>query len=259
MKRDILWIVFYILGGVVLIFILSPILSIILSSSPKVLWETIREQEVYKAIWLTLYASLISTAVAFLFGIPLAYLLARKGFFGKGFIEGIIDIPIVIPHIGAGVALLTTFSQDTLFGKIFSLIGIRFVGEVPGIILAMMFVSIPFLIDSAKEGFLKVGERLEKVSRTLGASPFQTFWKISLPLAKRDILSGLVLMWSRGISEFGAVVILTYHPKTCPVLIWQRFESFGISSARPVSALLIIICLLVFTILRIRIKRWGLR
>jgi len=86
--------------------------------------------------------------------------------------------------------------------------GIDFVDSTAGIVIAMLFVSIPFLIDSAKEGFRKVDVRLEKVSRTLGASPWQSFFKVSLPLAWRSIVAGNIMMWARGISEFGAIIIL---------------------------------------------------
>ena len=110
--------------------------------------------------------------------------------------------------------------------------------------------SIPFLIDSAKEGFRKVDVRLEKVARTLGASPWQVFLRISFPLAWRSILTGNIMMWARGISEFGAVIILTYHPMIAPVMVFERFEAFGLDYARPVAVLLIIVSVLVFITLR---------
>ena len=114
----------------------------------------------------------------------------------------------------------------------------------------MLFVSVPFLVDSAKDGFKGVDPRLEKVARTLGASPGQTFLRVSLPLAWRSILSGSVMMWARGISEFGAVLIIAYHPMIAPILVWERFESYGLDYSRPVAVLLILVCLIVFIILR---------
>jgi molybdate/tungstate transport system permease protein len=89
------------------------------------------------------------------------------------------------------------------------------------------------------------------VARTLGASPWQTFWRVSFPLAWRSILSGMILMWARGLSEFGAVVILAYHPMIAPVLLYERFESFGLTYARPVAAIVIVICLVAFVVLRL--------
>ncbi|GAI43380.1 unnamed protein product, partial [marine sediment metagenome] len=134
-------------------------------------------------------------------------------------------------------------------------IGLDFVDSTAGIVIAMLFVSIPFLIDSAKEGFKKVDVRLEKVSRTLGASPWQAFFRISLPLAWRSILAGSIMMWARGISEFGAVIILAYHPMIASTLIFERFESYGLAYSQPVAVLLIIICLLVFIGLRTIVYR----
>ncbi len=91
--------------------------------------------------------------------------------------------------------------------------------------LQWLFLSAPFLINSAKDGFRKVDVKLEKVARTLGASPISVFFRITIPNAKKDIINGALMMWSRGLGEFGAVVILVYHPMTTPVLIFDRFNS----------------------------------
>jgi molybdate/tungstate transport system permease protein len=205
---------------------------------------------------LTIYAALIATLIGLFLGVPLAYLLARHQFRGKRFLEGLIDVPIVIPHSAAGVALLFVFGQQFFLGKVFSQIGISFVDNIAGVVIAMMFVSIPFLIDSARDGFKSVDPRLEKVSRTLGASPWQSFFKISLPLAWRSIFSGSVMMWARGMSEFGAILILAYHvpflgehPMVAPILVADRFN-LGLDYARPVTALVILISLIVFIVLR---------
>jgi molybdate/tungstate transport system permease protein len=114
----------------------------------------------------------------------------------------------------------------------------------------MAFVSLPFLVNAAREGFTAVPQRMEKVARTLGASPSRVFFTISLPLAWRAILSGMVLMWARGISEFGAVIIIAYHPTTTPVLVFQRFNDHGLASARVAAVVLILVCVVGFTLLR---------
>ena len=252
-------IVFLLLGLVILLFIFIPLSKMIVSSSPGELLDTLRQGDVTAAIGLSLYTALLATAVGFLLGIPLAYLLARHDFPGKRIIEGLIDLPIVVPHTAAGIALLFVFGQHFFLGKVFHALGIDFVGEIAGIVIAMLFVSIPFLVNSAKEGFKKVDVRLEKVARSLGASPWQTFFGISLPLARGSILSGTLMMWARGISEFGAVLILTYIPMVAPILVYQRFESFGLDYAQPVAVLLILVCLTVFVILRVIARRWETR
>ena len=241
---------FILLGLLILLFVFVPLLKMIVSADPGVLWETLLDAQVRDAIWLTIYTALIATIVGLVLGVPLAYILARYSFPGRRIVEGIIDVPIVVPHSAAGIALLFIFGQRFLVGKAFHSIGIDFVGAVPGIVIAMLFVSVPFLVDSAKEGFKSVDPRLEKVARTLGASPRQTFFHVSLPLAWRSIISGSVMMWARGLSEFGAVLILAYHPMIAPILVWERFESFGLEYSRPVAVLLILISLVVFVTLR---------
>jgi len=246
---------FILLGLIIFLFIIVPLGKMIAASDPKILFNTLFDPEVRGAIWLSLYAALIATAVGFVLGIPLAYLLARTDFPGKNLVEGLIDVPIVIPHTAAGIALLFVFGRHFFTGKVFHTIGVDFVDSTAGIVIAMLFVSIPFLIDSAKEGFKKVDVRLEKVSRTLGASPWQAFFRISFPLAWRSILSGTIMMWARGISEFGAVIILAYHPMIAPTLILERFETYGLVYSQPVAAILIILCLFVFIGLRTIVHR----
>jgi len=243
-------IAFIILGAIIVLFIAVPLGKMILGSDPRILLETITDGQVISSIWLTLYAAFIATVVGCILGVPLAYLLARHEFRGKRLLEGLIDIPIVVPHTAAGIALLFVFGRSFWVGGAFDKIGIQFVDSIAGIIIAMLFVSVPFLINSAKEGFNKVDVRLEKVARSMGATAWQTFYKISLPLAWRSIIAGNIMMWARGISEFGAVIILTYYPMTAPTLIYQRFETMGISYSQPVAALLIMVCIIAFIVLR---------
>jgi molybdate/tungstate transport system permease protein len=248
---------FFLLGLVIFLFIIIPLGKMIFSSvsDAETLWNTALDPEVRGAIGLTLYTALLATVIGFVLGVPLAYLLARHNFPGKRLVEGFIDVPIVVPHTAAGIALLFVFGRRFFWGEAFHSIGIEFVDSTAGIVLAMLFVSIPFLIDSAKEGFKKVDVRLEKVARTLGASPWQTFFRVSFPLAWRSILSGNIMMWARGISEFGAVIILAYHPMIAPVLVYERFETYGLNYARPIAVLIILVSVLVFIVLRMVIYR----
>ncbi len=242
---------FSFLGAMLVLFIAWPLLRTILATSPSVLWQTLLDDEVRNAILLTGYASLIATSLAFVTGVPLAYTLARTEFPGKKLVSGLINLPIVVPHSAAGIALLMVFGKYGPMGELLGRVGVKFVSATPGIVIAMLFVSLSFLVNAAREGFESVNPHLERVARTLGASPWTTFWRVSFPLAWRSILSGLVLMWARGLSEFGAVVILAYHPMVSPVLIYERFESYGLKYARPVATLMILICLLIFVVLQL--------
>lgn len=238
------------LSGIVLLFIIGPLLGMFLATTPYQVFETSKDPEVQRSIWLTLWISIAATLVFALGGIPLAYLLARKDFFMKKVILGIIDLPIVIPHSAAGIAVLGFISRDTAIGKFGSMVGLDFVGAPAGIAIAMAFVSIPFLVNAARDGFMAVPVRYEQAALNLGASPARVFFTISLPLAWRNVVSGLILMFARGMSEFGAVIIIAYHPMVAPVLIWERFNSFGLGYARPVAVLFITVSLIFFIVLR---------
>ena len=203
---------------------------------------------VYHSIWLSVYASGIAAFSAFLFGTPLAYILARKDFPGKTLMARIIDLPMVIPHIAAGIMLYGIFNRSGMVGGLVDEF-LLFEDALPGIVVAMLFVSLPFFVNSAREGFESVNPRLEHVSRTLGQTPWRTFFKVSFPLASSHLLTGAILSWARGISEYAAVAIIAYYPKTAPITIRDRFTAYGLSSSRPATILLVTICLITFILL----------
>lgn len=247
--------IFAALGGLVLLFIIAPLAGLALHSTSSELADTARDAEFRASVWLTIWASMTATLVMSLAAIPFAYILARRNFPLKGIVLAIIDLPIVIPHSAAGIAILGIVSKETFFGAAADKLGITFVGGVLGTITAMAFVSLPFLINAARDGFEAVPERLEKAALNLGASPFRVFVTISLPLAWRAILSGLIMMWARGMSEFGAIVFIAYQPMVTPVLIWERFGAFGLDYARPAAVLLLAICLTFFAAFRLLASR----
>ncbi|MHC4175206.1 MAG: molybdenum ABC transporter permease, partial [Planctomycetota bacterium] len=174
-KYEPLSLLFAALSGVVLLFIIAPLISMFVSCSLPELAETAKDQEVRSSVWLTLWTSMAATTLFAFAAIPFSYLLARKDFPLKGFVTGIIDLPIVIPHSAAGIALLSVVSRNALLGKAAAKMGFSFVGSSAGIMAAMAFVSIPYLINSARDGFLAVPERLEKSALSLGASPLRVF------------------------------------------------------------------------------------
>ncbi len=237
---------FAVLGVVLVLFILLPLLKLVFLSDKQALWQTLADSDTIRSIWLTIYAALIAVGIGFVLGVPLAYIFARYQFPGKSIIEGLLDLPVVVPHSAAGIALLFIFGSNFLVGKGFKAIGVEFVDTVAGIVIAMLFVSVPILISSAKQSFRKVDVRLEQVARTLGASPWQAFTRVTFPLAWRSILAGSLMMWARAMSEFGAVIILTYHPTIAPVLIYERFETYGLAPAVSVAAIMITISAVVF-------------
>ncbi len=239
-----------ILASLVLLFILAPLTGMFLHTGGAELLETVNDKEVQASIWLTLWVAFTATFVFALGSIPLAWLLARKDFPLKKIVQGIIDLPVVLPHTAAGLAVLGFISRDGFLGKAAGAVGLTLINNPAGIALAMAFVSVPFLINSARDGFAAVPERLEKAALTLGATRSRVFFTVSLPIAWRSVMTGFVMMFARGMSEFGAVVIVAYHPMIAPVLIYERFSSFGLNYARPASVLFILVALAVFITLR---------
>ncbi|HUW60103.1 MAG TPA: ABC transporter permease [Candidatus Bathyarchaeia archaeon] len=249
-KLEPLDLVFSFLGGLVLLFLVAPLVGMVLDSSGHELVRAGMDSEVQRSIWLTLWTSMAGTLVLAIAAVPFAYLLARKEFLLKTLVTAVVNLPIVIPHSAAGIALLGFMSRDSFVGGAGEKIGIQFVGGAAGIMAAMAFVSVPFLITAARDGFAMVPERLEKAAMTLGASPARVFFTVSLPLAWRAVVSGVILMWARGLSEFGAVAIIAYHPIVTPVLIYERFGAFGLKYARPVAVIFLAICLVFFVAFR---------
>lgn len=240
--------------ALILLFIIAPIVGMVIKTPLPRLFETIEDVEVRNSILLTVISSIIATVLIAVISLPAAWMLARKSFPLKRLILGIIDLPVVIPHTAAGIALLGVVSRESALGQFASSFGVNFIGHPAGIIMAMAFVSLPFFINSAREGFASVPQRFENAALNLGISPMKVFLTISVPLASRHIVSGAVMMFARGMSEFGAIVILAYNPMTTPVLIFERFSSFGLQYARPVALLFIIISIALFLLMRLLTK-----
>lgn len=238
-------------GVVLCILVVLPLIGLFGQTGAGGLRDAVQDGEVMRSLVLTLGAALVATAIALFFGIPFAYLLARQPFPGRGVVESVIDLPVVLPHTAAGIALLTVYGQEGIAGRLLAPLGIVFTDSFAGIVAAMLFVSLPFLIGAARQAFTAVDARYEGVARTLGASPVKTFATVALPLAWRGVVGGALMMWARGISEFGAVVILAYNPKVVPVLVFERFEGYGLGAALPAAALIALVALVLFTTVRL--------
>jgi molybdate/tungstate transport system permease protein len=242
--------IFTILASLVLLFIIAPLAGMFLDSSFSELKTTVADAEVQRSVWYTLAIAFTATLFFSIGGVPLAWIMARKEFPLKRVVQGIIDLPVVLPHTAAGIALLGFISRDGLLGGAAQKMGILLVNNGAGIALAMAFVSLPFLINAARDGFAAVPERIEKAALTLGATQSRIFFTVSMPLAWRSIISGFVMMFARGMSEFGAVVIIAYYPMIAPVLIYERFNAYGITYARPAAIIFILVALLFFVLFR---------
>ncbi|PWR73598.1 ABC transporter permease [Methanospirillum stamsii] len=237
-----------------------PVLLIILGllvltglqvADPETFIDAILDPSVIDSILLTFTAAACSTLILFAIGTPLAYLLSRQKFPLKSVVEGLIDLPLVIPHTVAGIIVYLLCMRQGLLGLPGSLVGIRFEETIAGIIIAMLFVSVPYYVNTVREGFSRVPVRLEQVARSLGATPGRAFVQISLPLTTRHILTGGLMAWGRGVSEFAAVVMIAYHPMIISTLIYQRFNTGGLYAATAVAFVMVVFSLLLFVFIRI--------
>jgi molybdate/tungstate transport system permease protein len=230
--------------------LLLPIVNLFAVTDASSFFDTLASEGVMKAIMVSIEASLWATGLSLLLGVPLAYYLARDRFPGRSFIEGLIDLPIVMPDIVAGIALLTVFGRMGVLGAGLEDLGMQIVDAFPGIVIAMFFVSAPFTINHAREAFKKVDPKLESVARTLGSSRGGAFFRITLPLSWRGLMTGAIMTWARAVSQFGAILVIAYYPKVATVLIYERYSTFGLQAALPIAVLLTIICLSLFIGLR---------
>jgi molybdate/tungstate transport system permease protein len=239
------------LGAVLILFIVGPLLRLLLMASPASLGQALGDPELRASILLTVGTATVATLTAALLGVPLAYLLARHRFRGRSVVQGLIELPVVIPHPVAGIALLLFLGRRSPVGRALGSIGLEFVSHVPGIVAAMLFVSAPILVSGAREAFRNVDPQLERVARTLGDTGWQAFRRVTLPLAGRGIVAGSILAWARSVSEFGSIVILTYNPKVTSIYIYDRFTAFGLPAAIPAAILLLLVALVVFALVRV--------
>lgn len=240
-------------------FIIFPILHIFITLCAKKLLKTLYDREVWMAILTSFEGACFATLLGCILGVPIAYFLSRYEFIGKRLLESIANLPVVIPHVAVGIALLSFLNERTFLGNIFLKFHITFVDTIYGVVIAMAFVSISYIITSSLIGFNATPRELEMVSRSLGASLPYTFFHIVFPLAMPAIIRGAILAFARSVSEVGALLILAYYPKTAPIIMYERFEQYGLEVAKPVTALVIFFSLLIFFLLLFLSRRLNAR
>ncbi len=237
-------------ASLLLLFLAVPTAGLVGAAGWTGLRRLATDAELRGALVLTISTATVATVLAFAGGTPLAYVLARRRFPGRAFLAALLDLPLLIPHPVAGIALLLVLGRESPLGGLLLDAGIRITGSRVGIVCAMLFVSAPLFVSGARETFARVDARYEAVARTLGDSAWRAFRRVTLPLAARGLLASSVIMWARAVSEFGAIVILTYNPKVASVLSYDRFTSFGLDEALPVAAVLVILALVPLVLLR---------
>lgn len=238
------------MGFFLLLLILLPVLNLLFHSTLQTLISTFNE-DILSALRISFVTAFISTAVIFLFGVPLGFFMARVEFKSKPIIDALIDLPILVPQTAVGIALLVFLGPKTPLGEFFShRFGINFSGSYLGIISCQVFVSMPFLARSAINAFKGVDVKLENVSRSLGAGPMRTFFKVSFPLAMPAVFDGCILSFCRALSEAGSLMVVAYRPSTIPVYLYDVFVQYGTKESIPVCIVFLIIFLWSFVVLK---------
>jgi molybdate/tungstate transport system permease protein len=242
--------IMWLLGGLLLAFIVLPLIRLGATSSITSLHQAAASAQIRDATLLSLQAAAITAGIATLVGVPLAYLLARRAFRGRGTIQALVDLPLAVPHTVAGIALLFLLGRTGWIGGPAGHIGVSFYGSQWGIVAAMLFVSCPFVVNSARVAFEAIDPSIEQAARGLGGTPWHVFRRVTVPLSLRGILTGAVLVYARSISEFGAVVIIAYYPATAPVEIYDLFLQSGLTQSASAAVVLLIVSLATFLVLR---------
>ncbi len=203
--------------------------------------QTYGDPRTQSAVLTSLGTASVSTLIVAVFGVPLAYVLARFRFRLKRLMSALVFLPLVLPPVSAGILLLILYGPNGPIGGLLSSRGIDLVDTASGIVLAQVFVSAPFVVVSARAAFERVDREYEEAAASMGATTWETFRHVSVPMARAGILAGLTLGWMRSLGEFGATVILAYHPYSLPVLNYVDLSSTGLSEALPLALLALIL------------------
>lgn len=220
-------------------------------------WQALREPDMRSAVKLSLLTATSAGLLAMLVAIPSAYALARWQFRGRVVIDALLDIPIVLSPIVVGIALILVFRSAP--GRFIEEHVLRFVFEVPGIILAQFILALALEVRVLKAAFEEIDPRYEQVARFLGCTEWGAFWRVTLPMAKSSLFAAFVLGWCRALGDFGATVTVAgavrNKTETIPVAIYNNLSSVRIAKALGLSVLLTCIALGVLIIVRLVTRR----
>jgi sulfate transport system permease protein len=208
------WVRWLLIGAVALyvgVLILAPIVALVSGAFREGLGaalETLSQPEVLRAFWLTLQISAIVVAVHSVFGVIVAWVMVRDRFPGRKYINGLIDMPFAVSPVVVGYMLLLLFGRNGLFAPLLDALHIRVAFAVPGMILATLFVTLPFMVRELIPILENFGVQQEQAAATLGASGWQTFWRVTLPALRWGFIYGVTLTLARALGEFGAVLVI---------------------------------------------------
>ena len=230
-------------GALLLGFLALPFVALLLRVTPGELLSRLRGPVVLDALRLSFVTSLAATAIVVVLGVPMAYLLATRDFPGKRLVEVLIDLPMVLPPTVAGFALLMAFGRAGLAGRALEAFGISLPFTTTGVVVAQVFMAVPFMIGPARAGFTNLDPRLLDAAATLRARESFTFFHVALPLALPAILAGIAMSGARALGEFGATITfagnLPGSTQTMPLAVYVAFQS-DLDAAVALSVLLLV-------------------
>jgi sulfate transport system permease protein len=212
-------------------------------------WDAVTTPEAQHAFWLTLVMVAIAVPANTIFGVGMALVIARGRVRGKSFLSALIDLPFAVSPVVIGLALILVYGRDGWFGGWLTEHGIRVIFSTPGMVLATIFVSLPFVVREVVPVLREIGTQQEEASRTLGASNWQTFWRITLPAIRWGVAYGVILTTARALGEFGAVSVvsgkLAGQTQTATLLVEDRFQAFDLTGAYAASVVLALLAVAV--------------
>ncbi len=216
-------------------------------------WEAATRPDAVHALWLTVLAAVIAVAANTIFGVLGALLLVRHSFRGRTLLNTIIDLPLSVSPVVIGLALTVVYGRDGWIGGWLTEHGFRVIFAPPGIILATIFISLPFVVREVVPVLREIGTEQEQAALTLGASPFQTFWHITLPAIRAGMIYGVVLTTARALGEFGAVSVvsgrLAGQTETLTLYVEDRFQAFDVIGTYTAAVELAFLALLTLVVL----------
>jgi len=246
-----------IVAGVFTLFLALPVAVLVgRAVAGRALSETLATPVVIEALALSLATTALSLAITAAFGLPLAYLLARRKFRGSWFLEALVDMPIVLPPAVAGLGLLLVFGRRGLLGDP---LGLSIPFTTAAVVMAQVFVAAPFFIRSTRAGIARVERDLEDAGRVDGASELQLFRLVTAPLASTALAAGLVMTWARALGEFGATIMFAGNiegrTQTLPLLVYSEFNAGNLDTSIAAAAILVLAAFGV--LVAVRVFHWG--
>ncbi|MBD0317035.1 MAG: sulfate ABC transporter permease subunit CysW [Thermoleophilia bacterium] len=211
-------------------------------------WEAMTTPQALHALWLTVIIALVAVPLNTVFGVLCALVLVRQRFPGKAVLNAVIDLPFALSPVVVGLALVLVYGRAGWLGGWLTDQGIRIIFAVPGMVLATVFVSLPFVVREVVPVLREIGTEQEEAAATLGASPFTTFWRVTLPSIRWGVTYGVVLATARALGEYGAVSVVSGkvagRTETLTLHVEERFQAFDLTAAYTSSVVLAILALL---------------